>query len=104
MNELTPEEFEQHIESKCVIQFSAPWCGPCKALVPIMGSLSGFFERNSILFGKVNIDSFPDIAAKYNVRAVPTIVCFSDHSEVARVMGMKTEAVLKAFIEESLNV
>ena len=104
MKSLTSEEFKTLISSKGVVQFSAPWCGPCRALSPVMERLSDHFKDNLVLFGKLDIDSFPDIAAKYGIRAVPTIICFNDNSEVDRIMGMKTEVALKSFIEDSLNV
>ena len=63
--------------------FSATWCGPCKVFKPVMNEIAG--EGHSVQF--IDVDQSPDLAQKYNVRSVPTVVVEENGSEVNRVMG-----------------
>lgn len=79
-----------------VIKFSAPWCGPCKALQPIFNKLQGSFP--DVSFQEINVDNDSAATLKYGVGSVPTIVVEKNGQIVGRTMGMKTEAALVSFI------
>ena len=66
-----------------LIYFSAPWCGPCQQLGPIMEEIS-----QQATVQKVNVDNNPDMATYYNVRNVPTVVLQVDNTEVGRKVGL----------------
>jgi len=68
---------------KTMKYFSATWCGPCKVFKPVMNEIAG--EGHSVQF--IDVDQSPDLAQKYNVRSVPTVVVEENGSEVNRVMG-----------------
>ncbi|KAF9088421.1 hypothetical protein BGX29_007481 [Mortierella sp. GBA35] len=68
-----------------VVDFFAEWCGPCKTLAPILANLET--KHKPSIFAKVDVDEAGDIAAKYEVKAMPTIIFFVGQSEVARVVG-----------------
>ena len=72
---------------KQYLYFSAPWCGPCRMLGPIMSEVS-----NTIPVQKINIDEDPTTAQQYNVRSIPTVVLLENGQEVKRMIGVKQKA------------
>jgi thioredoxin len=72
---------------KQYLYFSAPWCGPCRMLGPIMSEVS-----NTIPVQKVNIDEDSVTAQQYNVRSIPTVVLLENGQEVKRIIGVKQKA------------
>ena len=72
---------------KQYLYFSAPWCGPCRMLGPIMSEVS-----NTIPVQKVNIDEDSATAQQYNVRSIPTVVLLENGQEVKRLIGAKQKA------------
>ena len=77
-----------------LVDFYADWCGPCKMIAPIVHQIAE--ERSDITVGKVNVDKDGEIALKYNVMSIPTLIVFKNGSEVNRIVGYKPkEAILK---------
>jgi len=72
---------------KQYLYFSAPWCGPCRMLGPVMQRVN-----NTIPVQKVNIEEQSDLAQQYNVRNIPTVVLLENGQEVKRIIGAKSEA------------
>lgn len=70
----------------CAVKFSAAWCGPCKRMEPTVEALES--EFTTAKFMSVDIDTTPDIAQKYKIRAIPTILIMKDGQEVNRVTGL----------------
>jgi thioredoxin 1 len=83
-----------------VKQFSASWCGPCKMLSPIMKEVKN--EITEATFQYVDVDENGDLASKYGVRGVPTIVIEKDGVEVKRLVGMQQKGVLVNEIKSHL--
>jgi thioredoxin 1 len=79
-----------------VIKFSATWCGPCKALSPIFNEVKS--QMPDVVFQEIDIDQNSDLAIKYNVRGVPTIVIEKDNQEVTRKSGIIMNAALTQLI------
>tara|TARA_B100001778_G_C18603090_1_gene638286 strand:+ start:415 stop:651 length:237 start_codon:yes stop_codon:yes gene_type:complete len=66
------------------LYFSAPWCGPCKMLSPVMEQVG-----NTIPVNKINVDEQSDLAQRYGIRSVPTVVLLENQIEVKRIIGVK---------------
>ncbi|MDE6093272.1 MAG: thioredoxin [Muribaculaceae bacterium] len=85
-----------------VIDFWATWCGPCKAMSPAVDAMAEEYEGR-VVIGKYNVDEETDLAMKYRVMAIPTLLFFKDGKKTdIRLAGLQTKETLKAKIEELL--
>jgi thioredoxin 1 len=75
-----------------VKRFTAAWCGPCKQLAPVIEQLQR--EMSSVSFETIDVDASPDLAMKYEVRSIPTLVFEKGGQEVKRTLGAQTKASL----------
>jgi len=86
--ELTSENFEQEVlqaDKTVLVDFWASWCGPCKMLSPVIEEIAD--ERSDIKVGKVNIDEHPELAQKYGVMSIPTVLVIKDGEEANKSVG-----------------
>ena len=99
ITELDNSSFEAAISASVpvVVDFWAPWCGPCKAISPILEELATELG-DSVKICKVNVDSNSDIATKYEIRAIPTILIFKDGKVADTIVGLTSKDDLKAKI------
>lgn len=83
---LTKENFNEVINSdeKTLVDFWAPWCGPCRMLGPIIEEISSEVTNQ---IGKVNVDEEEELAATYNVSSIPTVLVFQNGKEISRTVG-----------------
>src|SRR5688500_17473193 len=77
-----------------LLDFSATWCGPCKALAPVVEKLARA-TSGTLRVGTIDIDDAPEVAARYGIRGAPTILVFRDGKEAARHVGVTTEKRLR---------
>lgn len=97
----TDENFEEKIKGDLVlIDFWASWCSPCKAIAPILESISKKMG-DKLLIGKHNIDEAPSIPVKYNIRSIPTLLLFSRSELIGTQIGATNESHLLDFIEKN---
>jgi len=90
MLEVTADTFEQEVlksDLPVVIDLWAPWCGPCKALTPILESVATDYE-GKVKVVKLNIDDSPAIAAQYQVMSIPTLLFFKDGKVESQIIGL----------------
>ncbi|MGB5919628.1 thioredoxin [Arcobacter sp. F2176] len=85
--ELTQDNFEATVkEGISMVDFWAPWCGPCRMLAPVIDELAGDFEGKANIC-KVNTDEEQDLAVKYGVRSIPTVIFMKDGEVVDQMIG-----------------
>lgn len=83
-----------------VVDFWAPWCGPCKMVAPIIEELSN--EMEEIIFAKLNVDDNPLIAQEYRVSSIPTLMVFKNGNPVETIVGFRPKEQLKAALQKYL--
>lgn len=102
MKIVNTQEFNELMNEKAVlVDFFATWCGPCKMLSPV---LEGVAEKmkDKVMIVKVDVDRSPDLAAKFGVMSVPTMIMFKNGRQVDAFSGYMPEANLMANIERNL--
>ena len=92
--ELTAENFEATVNNGVsLVDFWAPWCGPCRMIAPVIDELASEFDEKANIC-KVNTDEQQDLAVKYGVRSVPTILFMKDGEIVDQVIGAQSKQAL----------
>ncbi|MBI3926073.1 MAG: thioredoxin [Armatimonadetes bacterium] len=102
MQTINGDNFEAEVlkaETPVLVDFSADWCSPCKRMEPILKKVAGTYEGR-VKVVKVNADDDQPIAAKYQVKGLPTLIMFSNGEPVARKSGFQPEDQLTRFVEE----
>ena len=84
-----------------MVDFWADWCGPCKMLAPLIESLDKEYEGR-VTVGKVNVDDEQELAIRYGVMSIPTVIFFKDGQEIDRKVGVMPEAIYDGLIQENL--
>lgn len=99
---LTQNNFRQLAGGGLIlVDFWAPWCGPCKLVSPILNEIADE-QTGKLRIGKVNVDNQQALAAKYKVRNIPTLVLFKNGKEVKRFVGVKPKKALMSELAEYL--
>jgi len=103
MLELTNETFGKETKSGVVlVDFWAPWCGPCRMLAPVLEALSA--EVKGVKFCKVNVDEQSELAEKFGVSSIPNLVLFKDGKIIANRSGAASKEALKEWLGASVKV
>ncbi len=101
--EITDSNFEKIINSDkpVLVDFWAEWCGPCKMIGPLVEELANEFEGKAII-GKVDVDTNPEVSAKFGIRSIPTLLVFKDGEIVDKQVGAVPKSVLSEKIQTQL--
>src|SRR5262245_58732119 len=93
VSELNEAGFEDAIlqtDKPVLVDFWAPWCGPCRAMRPAVDAVAKQFSGQATVV-KVNVDDNPAVSSRYNVRGIPTLVLFREGKESSRLVGLQSE-------------
>ena len=99
---ISDSEFDSKVlqgDLPCLIDFWAPWCGPCKAIGPVIDELAEEYD-GKLRIVKMNVDDNPATPGKYGIRAIPTLILFKDGEKVDQITGAVGKSQLSALISK----
>jgi thioredoxin 1 len=100
--QLTDETFNKEVLKSAVpvlVDFWAPWCGPCRMMSPVIEELAKEYEGRALI-GKLNMDDYPEVASRYNVQAIPTLLIFKGGKVEESMVGVRAKADIKKVLDQ----
>ena len=97
---ITLENFEEEViksEKNVLVDFWAPWCGPCRMLSPVVDEIAE--ENTAIKVGKVNVDEQEELAMRFGIMSIPTLIVFKNGEPVKKTMGVQPKAAILGLLE-----
>jgi len=101
---LTDADFDTQVKAQplMIVDFWAEWCGPCRMIAPVLEELAAEYA-DRLAVGKVNVDEDRQIAARFGIRSIPTLLFFRDGARIDQVVGAHSKSAIKAKIDQLLN-
>lgn len=96
---ITKENFEAEVlqaKQTVLVDFWASWCGPCRILSPVVDEIAE--ARTDIKVGKIDVDDQPELAQRYGVMSIPTLIVFRDGEEINKSVGVQPKAQIEAML------
>ena len=100
-NELNFDQEVLNSDVPVLVDFSATWCGPCKAIAPLVGQIADEYA-GKVKVGVIDVDNSPGIAQRYQIRGVPTLLVFKSGKDVDKIVGAASKQNISALVQRAL--